>query len=327
MNTTKFITAINNFVTHTVLVVGDVMLDTYHTGNVNRVSPEAPVPILDLDTVTHKLGGAANVAYNIQALNAKAILLSVIGNDTTAQLLQNKLNATGIEHHLIVDKDRITTQKTRYIAQKKQLLRVDNETKTVIDNEMETQLYNTFLDLVNTTKINAVILEDYNKGVLTKWLINEIINECNARNIAVLVDPKKDNFLEYKNATVFKPNVKEIVEALQLQNSSEATLIEASTLLCAQLNAKVLMVTMADKGILVCTNQSCNIIPARKRSVADVSGAGDTVIATVALAINSNLSWEEIALLCNMAGGAVCEKMGVVPITTNELIKEFDLVK
>lgn len=323
MLNTKLITAINNFSTHTVLVVGDVMLDTYYNGKVNRVSPEAPVPVLDLATITHKLGGAANVAYNLKALQAHTILLSVVGNDATAQELSTLLNEHTIEAHLVIDESRCTTQKTRYIAQQSQLLRVDKEDVQPISQIIENKVIAAFSHLITTTKIDAVILEDYNKGLLTPTLINTIITACNTNNITVLIDPKKDNFFEFKNATIFKPNLKEITEAMHLHSPTESELKTAAEQLRTQLNAQLLMVTLADKGILLCSAQETKIVPAQKRSVADVSGAGDTVIATVALSALQNLSWTEIATLSNLAGGAVCEKMGVVPITCTELIDEI----
>ncbi len=322
MLNTKLINAIQNFVTHTVLVVGDVMIDTYYTGSVNRVSPEAPVPVLDLDTITHKLGGAANVASNISALGAKAMLLSVTGNDATAQQLQALLTQQNITAHLIVDESRCTTQKTRYIAQQNQLLRVDNETKTELVPAIENELIARFLTILTTSTIDAVIIEDYNKGVLTPKVINELINACAANKIKVFVDPKKDNFFEYKNVTVFKPNLKEIVAALQLKTTDEETIKKVATDLRAQLNSQLVMVTLADKGILIASAENTGIIPAKKRSVADVSGAGDTVIAATALCSLQNLSWYETATLSNLAGGVVCEKMGVVTISSQELIAE-----
>lgn len=322
MLNSKLINAIHNFVTHTVLVVGDVMIDTYYTGKVNRVSPEAPVPVLDLDTITHKLGGAANVASNINALGAKAILLSVIGNDAAAQQLQELLAQQNVNAHLIIDESRCTTQKIRYVAQQNQLLRVDNETKTPLSPELENELIARFLNLITTSKIDAVIIEDYNKGVLTPNVINQLIDACTTNKIKVLIDPKKDNFFEYRNVTVFKPNMKEIVEALQLKTTDEESIKKAATQLRTQLNAQIVMVTLADKGILIASAENTIILPAKKRSVADVSGAGDTVIAATALCSLQDLSWYEVATLSNLAGGAVCEKMGVVTINSQELIAE-----
>lgn len=318
----KLITAINNFNQSTVLVVGDVMLDTYYYGKVNRISPEAPVPVLDLATITHKLGGAANVAYNLKTLEANTILLSVVGNDDNAQIINTLLKEYKIKAHLIIDEKRCTTQKTRYMAQQSQLLRVDSENKNAIEAYTETKVITTFLNILNSTKIDAVIVEDYNKGLLTPTLINKIIAECNTQKIIVLIDPKKDNFFEYKNVTLFKPNLKEILDATGLTNPTETELKTATEKLRIELNAQLLMVTLADKGILLCSAKETKLITAQSRSVADVSGAGDTVIATVALSSLQNLLWSEIAILSNLAGGAVCEKMGVAPMSCAELIDE-----
>lgn len=316
---------LENFSRLRIAVIGDVMIDKYLWGKVTRISPEAPVPILSQTNSECRLGGAANVARNIISLKAEPILFSVIGDDYYGDIFCNLLLKEGIsDGKIIKSKERITTVKTRIIAGSQHLLRVDNEIEYSLSEQLEHQLLESIKPYILSKSIDALIFEDYDKGVITPNLIYEIVRLCNENNVPILVDPKKRNFHFYKNVTLFKPNFKEISEALNLniEKTDIDALKRAAEKLHEDYGIKIVMITLSENGIFISNSKSFYHIPAIKRDIADVSGAGDTVVSVAALSLALNLDIKKIAYICNIAGGIVCEKVGVVPIDANSLLKE-----
>lgn len=308
-----------------VLVIGDVMIDAYLKGKVSRISPEAPVPIVNLESREDRLGGAANVAMNVKALGANAILCSVIGRDSGAERFMTLMNEEGLDSTgMVQHEDRKTAVKTRVLANNQQVVRVDDEEVKDLNAAQELELIRVVKNLIETG-IDAVIFEDYNKGTLTEKVIHEITDLANAAGIPSAVDPKFANFLAYKNVTLFKPNLKELQEGLgrPIPFSTDRQAFEQAVLdLEAQLNNKISFVTLSEHGVFIKDKAQAHYIPAHIRSIADVSGAGDTVIAVASLALASGSSVELIASLANLAGGLVCEYRGVVPVNKEKLLAE-----
>jgi len=318
-----------NFTSYRVLVIGDVMVDSYLIGKVERISPEAPVPIVALKQRNNMLGGAANVALNILSLGAEAILCSVIGNDKQGDELLNLMNNTGLKSEGIIrSSERITTTKYRIISNHTQMLRVDEEMDSDLTENESKALMERISKLVATQKPNVIILQDYNKGVLTPSVIQNVAKLAAASGIPVAVDPKKKNFKAYNGVTLFKPNLKEIIEGLKIEidPKSEKSLQEAANLLHENENIEQVMITLSEYGIFISSkNEKGNhsvIIPAVKRSIADVSGAGDTVISVAALCLAAKTDPFRMASLSNRAGGLVCEQSGVVPVDKDRLLSE-----
>ena len=308
-----------------VLVVGDVMTDAYINGQVNRMSPEAPVPVVDLQTQEQRIGGAGNVALNLIALGAKALLASVIGQDAAGQEIQQMLTSAGIQTDaLILSTERKTTIKTRVLSNGKQMLRIDAEDQHDLSSSETQTLQQAILRLFDQG-IDGLLLEDYNKGVLTTELIEWLISEANARQIPIAVDPKKKNFFAYKGCTLFKPNLKELKEGLRIEfnyQKDPSALHNAIEQLQNQLKSRYTFVTLSEHGVQLFDGQTHHHHPAHIRNIADVSGAGDTVIATTCLCLICGASPSQIAALANLAGGLVCESSGVVSINKENLLKE-----
>lgn len=306
-----------------VLIIGDVMIDSYLWGKVDRISPEAPVPVVNVQKREKRLGGAANVALNVQSLGATPVLCSVIGTDTDGEefvklLDQGNLSTEGI----IKSETRITTIKHRIIAGSQQMLRVDSETDVQISGEEELLLIEKTKELM--LSCHVVIFEDYDKGVLGKNSIKNIIDFANQNNIPTVVDPKKRNFLFYENATLFKPNLKELKEGLKLDFEGDliTNVTKGIDKLKEQLKVKSSFVTLSEHGVLISDGVDYYHIPAHKREIADVSGAGDTVISVAALCVALGMNLKSVAQLSNLAGGIVCEHIGVVPIELEVLMSE-----
>lgn len=317
-------TYFDRFKNYKVIVVGDVMTDSYIVGKVNRISPEAPVPVVNLTEKESRLGGAANVALNIAALDAEAILCSVIGKDEEGNAFIKRAEKRNISCDGIVQSEkRKTTVKTRIIAQNQQLLRVDEEENHLLSPTDEDLLLSKFKTLVDQQKIDAVIFEDYNKGVLTSKVIEKITAICNQKNIITTVDPKKDQFFDYLNVTLFKPNLKELREGIDesIQWGSDS-FINGIKVLEEQLNNKITLVTLSEQGVFVKNGDESYHIKAHVRNISDVSGAGDTVISTATLCLVADVPVEKMAAIANLAGGIVCEEIGVVPINKEKLILE-----
>lgn len=307
-----------------IIVVGDMMLDGYYWGDVNRISPEAPVPVIEIDNEFFRFGGAANVALNILKLGGTPLPIGVIGNDNEGRIFKSLLDEAGLSAKgMIEDKKRPTTAKTRVIARNQHIVRIDKESKKNVDEKIE----NKILSLFDKMIINAdgVILQDYNKGVLTSRLIDEIISIANSKNKIITVDPKFDNFLSYKNVTVFKPNKKEIEDAFGIRIQSEEDLNKAGEKLLKKLNAKFVLLTLGKDGIaLFEQSKPAKRIPTKARKVADVSGAGDTVISTLTMALAAGADIYEAAYIANYAGGLVCEEMGIIPVELDNLFAQIE---
>ncbi len=308
-----------------ILVIGDVMLDAYVMGKVNRISPEAPVPIVSLENEDARIGGAGNVALNLLALGAKPIICGVIGEDTSGDKLLNLFEKNGISTDgLVKSMVRKTTVKTRVISNKQQLLRIDSESTFPLLESEEIKLNNTIQNIINQG-IDGIIFEDYNKGVLTDSVIQNIIKIAKEKDIPTAVDPKKENFLSYKGVSLFKPNLKELKEGLNLNfdfNTNKELFEKGIELLEEKLQNEISFVTLSENGVFIKNQTEKYYVPAHMRSISDVSGAGDTVIAVATLCLISGASTKQIAEISNLAGGLVCEKSGVVSISKNELLKE-----
>ncbi len=312
-----------------VMVVGDVMLDNYWWGSVDRISPEAPVPIVAIDRRESRLGGAANVAINCRALGAKVTLASVIGDDSDGTSLIQMAEAAGIESSLIMKSSRRpTTTKVRILSRNQQMMRLDDEKTDDLYTEEEHPFIDMVLRYLQRVKPNVVIFEDYNKGVLKENVINRITAHCNEIGIITAVDPKKKNFLSYKDVTIFKPNLKEVREGLNM--SLDATGVNELNVVHGKLNEvlhhNITFITLSEKGVFYNNNESSSIIPSHIRDIADVSGAGDTVIATASIIYALTKDVRLMAEISNLAGGLVCEDVGVVSIKKDKLLKESELV-
>ncbi len=306
-----------------VLVVGDVMIDAYLFGKVDRISPEAPVPVVAVNKKENRLGGAANVAMNLVALGAKPILCSVIGDDKDGHDLIDLLNEKGIgTSGIVLSKERITTVKTRVIAQSTQMLRIDSEITHNLNQLDSFKLVEKVSELLDDT--NVLIFEDYDKGVLDEKNIQQIISKASEKNVPIAVDPKRKNFLSYKGATLFKPNLKELKEGFHkdfdIHNKPQFEQVVKE--LMQEMNLKNLFVTMSEHGVMITDGNMFEYIPAHLRKIADVSGAGDTVISVASLCLALQCSNKQIAELSNLAGGLVCEEVGVVPIDKKLLLDE-----
>ena len=308
-----------------ILVIGDVMLDAYVMGKVNRISPEAPVPIVSLENEDARIGGAGNVALNLLALGAKPIICGVIGEDSSGDKLLNLFEKNGISTDgLVKSMVRKTTVKTRVISNKQQLLRIDSESTFPLLESEEIKLNNTIQNIINQG-IDGIIFEDYNKGVLTDSVIQNTIKIAKEKDITTAVDPKKENFLSYKGVSLFKPNLKELKEGLNLNfdfNTNKELFEKGIELLEEKLQNEISFVTLSEHGVFIKNKTENYYVPAHMRSISDVSGAGDTVIAVATLCLISGASTKQIAEISNLAGGLVCEKSGVVSISKNDLFSE-----
>ncbi|MDD2489191.1 MAG: bifunctional ADP-heptose synthase [Bacteroidales bacterium] len=319
----------NKFNDLNILIIGDVMIDSYMWGKVERISPEAPVPIATITKTEDRLGGAANVALNIRAMGANPILCSVVGSDTKSKLLISLMSKLGMDKEgICFSKERETTVKTRILGNKIQMLRVDQEISTPLSENDEKNFIEKINNIISTKHIDAIVFQDYDKGVITQNVITEIVKLANKKNIPTTVDPKKRNFLAYKNVTLYKPNLKELKEGLKIDFDlpSMDNLVDASNLLQQKLKSSMIFITLSEYGVFIAdyklNKNNMVIIPAHKRAISDVSGAGDTVISVATLCIAIDLPFKSIAEISNLAGGIVCEQVGVVPIDKNLLLSE-----
>lgn len=322
------------FARHKVLIVGDVMVDAYVWGRVERMSPEAPVPVVRVNRRENRLGGAANVALNVQALGATPLLCAVVGADASGEAFQQLLIDQGIATDYIVrSAERTTTVKERVIAGSQQVVRIDDEHDHPL-SDTERQSLLTVADQA-LEQADVVIFQDYDKGVLSEAVIRHITLRAQEKGIQVAVDPKKRNFLHYQGAALFKPNLKELRQGLQQERlalhhetyaplpNEQAAIREAATVLRSLLHHQITLITLSEKGVFADTNsEEFHFIPAHLRQIADVSGAGDTVISIAALCLASATSLPTLAALANLGGGIVCEYTGVVPINRTRLLAE-----
>jgi rfaE bifunctional protein kinase chain/domain len=319
-----------SFRQQTILVIGDVMVDSYLFGTVERISPEAPVPVVNVKERTNRLGGAANVALNLRALGIKPLLCSIVGNDLKGQEFIQLLDDAEIpSNNIIKSNNRITTTKFRVIGNSTQMLRVDEEVTDELNPEDETLLIKSITDTVEKDTIDAIIFQDYDKGVVTSQVIERTIRLARQNNIPVIVDPKRRHFHHYKGATLFKPNLKELREGLNTEVSYEVegSLEKAADVLHQNLETPYVMITLSGAGIFISERlengqSQRSRVRAHRRSIADVSGAGDTVVSVAAACFAAGLDARLAAEVANLAGGLVCEEVGVVPVDKDLLISE-----
>jgi rfaE bifunctional protein kinase chain/domain len=315
----------NQFAGIKVLVIGDAMVDNYLWGKVDRISPEAPIPIVTVTKQEDRLGGAGNVSLNIQALGATPLLVSVIGHDEKGKVFKKLMEDQNLSlEGIFTDSNRMTTVKTRIISGGQQISRVDQEVSTPIDPEFEKVIFEQIQSIIENETIQIIIFVDYDKGLITATLIDKVIELAKLKKILIAADPKNRNFNSYKRVDLFKPNFKEFKEGLQLQiqKSDFEQLKRISTDFKKQNEIGLLFITLSELGVFLTNGIKQNYYPAEVRDIADVSGAGDTVIATASLCLAAGLPLSFMAQLSNLAGGLVCEKLGVVPIDLEQLKKE-----
>ena len=310
-------------------IIGDVMLDTYMWGKVERISPEAPVPVVTLQNKEYRIGGAGNVALNCRSLGAKATLLSVTGDDADAVVLKELLEKNGIDTtYMLPGARRITTNKMRIISRSQQMMRLDAEVAHDLDTDEENLFLDRVAEYLATERPHVIILEDYNKGVLTERIIKQVIAWCKEKNIIIAVDPKRHNFFSYTGVDIFKPNLKEVKEALNFTANAvtETMMNELHTALASRLQHAVSFITLSEKGVFYQQGNTGHIIPSHIRNIADVSGAGDTVIAVASLVYASTKDVRLMAETANIAGGLVCEEVGTAAINKEKLLQECELL-
>lgn len=308
-----------------ILIIGDVMVDAYYWGKVDRISPEAPVPIVSVNKKESRMGGAANVALNIQAMGATPILCAVIGEDEEGDEFVDLLQKNGqSDHGIIRSAERKTTKKTRIIGNNHQMLRVDAEDVHPLSKVEVSTFYNQIEKVIKEQSIDAIIFEDYDKGVIVPALIDKVVDLAEKMNIPTTVDPKKRNFTAYKKVSLFKPNLKELKEGLKIDFKMDQLdgLEAAIEKLESILNNEKTLVTLSEHGVYIHSKSEKHHIPAHHRDITDVSGAGDTVISVATLCLAMNQDAKVIAELSNLAGGLVCENVGVVPIDKSRLLME-----
>jgi rfaE bifunctional protein kinase chain/domain len=314
---------INGFSRLKVLIIGDLMIDSYTWGKVSRISPEAPVPVVNVIRRESRLGGAGNVVLNIASLGATAVICSVIGDDAPGRELQKIiLDANLSTDGLIVEPGRMTTVKERIIAGSQQVVRVDSETENSISLSSQQALLAHIKD--SMSDVDVIIFEDYDKGVLSAELIQSVISMAKENNIPTVVDPKRKNFFAYQGATLFKPNLHELRDGLGLMPTDFDADHLAETVRKFKVSQEFsgVFVTLSERGVYIDFENDQHLIPAHIRQISDVSGAGDTVISIAACVLALGGSTEQIASLANLGGGLVCESLGVVPIDLALLRKE-----
>lgn len=307
-----------------VLVIGDIMLDRYISGKVERISPEAPVPVVSVNGHEDRLGGAANVALNIRAMGARTTLASVIGHDSTGDAFLRKMEDEQLDQQGILRVERLSTLKMRIMGNKHQLLRVDEEDDSPLNQASAIAFREHLTSLMKKERFDVIIFEDYDKGLIDTSLIETVVNLATSSGTPVAVDPKKRNFSAYKNVTLFKPNLKEIREGLKTEaDPSDKNSIQlAEQALRKLLNHSISLITLSEHGAFAAGTAESFFLPAHVRTISDVSGAGDTVISIAALCLAAGTDLATLAFLSNLAGGQVCEKPGVVPVDRVQLFEE-----
>jgi len=309
----------NSFKGKRIAIIGDMMLDIYYRGDVKRISPEAPVPIVEVENEFFRFGGAANCALNILSLGGIPEPIGVIGYDSFGTIFTSLLSELNISSKgILVDENRPTTAKTRVIADKQHVVRIDKESKQNLNSDLSLQIFNHLEEIIDS--LDGIIFQDYNKGVLDELLIQRIIALAQKKNILVTVDPKFHNFFAYLNVTVFKPNRKEAEDVLGIKLKTNNDISQAGKILLEKLNADNVLLTLGAEGIAVFVKgKPEKRMPTKARKIADVSGAGDTVISTLTLALVAGADIIEASYLANYAGGIVCEEVGIVPIEADKL--------
>lgn len=310
-------------------IIGDVMLDTYMWGRVERISPEAPVPVVSLNKKEYRIGGAGNVALNCQSLGAGTTILSVTGDDTEGLLLTELFESNNIDtSYLVKSTDRRTTSKTRIISRNQQMMRLDDEITDPLNENDENRLLEKVRNYIAEEDPDIIIFEDYNKGVLTERVIDEVTELCKKAGVLTAVDPKRKNFFAYRHTDIFKPNLKEVKEALNLlaEEVTETFLNRIHGELKDKLDHGISFITLSEKGVFYQQDGKSAVIPSHLRNIADVSGAGDTVIATASLVYAATKNVHLMAEVANIAGGLVCEEVGTASVSKDQLLHECELL-
>jgi rfaE bifunctional protein kinase chain/domain len=304
-----------------IAVLGDLMIDRYYWGSVRRVSPEAPVPVVEVESESVRFGGAANVANNIQALGGIPVLLGIIGDDHPGSLFTSMLREQGMgTGGVIVDADRPTTTKTRVIAAGQHVVRIDNESKQECSAVVSAKLVDAARAAIGS--VDGIIIEDYNKGAVTREVIHAVIAAARERGKPVAVDPKFNNFFEFKKVTVFKPNRREVEEVVGGRVRSTAEIERVGRKLLRDLDAENILLTRSEEGMsLFEANGTVTHYPTTAEVVQDVSGAGDTVISTLTMALVAGADIRESCMLANCAGGVVVGSVGIIPILPDDLLR------
>lgn len=325
MSTIDFDTLFEQFSSIKAGVIGDVMLDTYWWGHVDRISPEAPVPVVALDKKEYRVGGAGNVALNLASLGANVSVISIIGDDDDGGILKKMFERYFIKtNFLLASQSRITTNKSRIISRNQQMMRLDAEMTADLTAEDEDKLLQKVEQYLRDEKPQVIIFEDYNKGVLTSRIIKEVVALCKKYKVLTAVDPKRKNFFSYTGVDIFKPNLKEVKDGLNLltDDINLSTLENIHTQLQRKLNHNISFITLSEKGVFYQQNNAARIIPSHLRNISDVSGAGDTVIAVASLLYAATQNIDLMAEVANIAGGIVCEEVGTVAIRKDILLRE-----
>lgn len=323
---TQILSYLEKFKTKRVLIIGDVMIDSYMWGVVNRISPEAPIPIVSVVNREYRMGGAANVAFNIKSLGAEPILCAVVGQDEKGKIFKDLLKQNSMsDEGLLSLPDRKTTIKTRIICGSQHMLRVDDEVDTEIDEKSSEILVEKVEKIIAKQKIDLIIFEDYDKGVLNPKFISKVIKIAKKNSIFTAVDPKKRNFNSYNGVDLFKPNFKEFCEGTnsEISKTDLKEIAKSAQKFLESSAISTLLLTLSEHGVFISDIKNNFHFPAERRLIADVSGAGDTAISVAGLLLSAGASLSEIASISNIAGGLVCEKSGVVPIEPEELQNEF----
>jgi len=314
----QLLDVVNKFPNINLLIIGDLMLDEYIFGSVNRISPEAPIPILDVEKISYIPGGTANVAHNAAVLAHKVFLAGIIGPDERGKILKEKLIQKRIDiGGIIIDNSRETTLKTRLIAKNQQIVRVDREKRNPISPEIESKIINFVEGKIK--EVNAIILSDYNKGVLSPNLCLGIINIANQNNIFCLVDPKGKDYSKYRGCNIITPNEKELAEALDIQ-INERNFSEAGKMLLSHVMCENVIVKRGEKGMTLIKREGTLInCPAKNNKPRDVSGAGDTAVVNFALSLAAGSTLEQALMIASQACGIVVGKMGTSVVFLDEL--------
>lgn len=326
MNKERILEILDNFSKKKIILIGDIMLDEYIWGNVDRISPEAPVPVVDVDRESFHLGGAGNVAHNLKSMNAYVYSVGVTGNDNAADIVLEKFKKVGINSFgIFKDSNKMTTQKTRIIADNQHVVRIDKEKRIPISLEIENNIISYIKNLKDA---DAIIFEDYDKGLLNKRIIYEIIKIAKEKKIPVFVDPKFNNFYYYENTTLFKPNRKELSTATGIAGENIEELEEAAKKVIDKLNCHYLLLTLGSDGMLLFErdNEKYYKIPTKAEEVQDVSGAGDTVISALTLAYISGANIKEAAEIASFAAAAQLKKIGAQTVSIDEIIQDIKIL-
>ncbi|PHI20974.1 carbohydrate kinase [Lewinellaceae bacterium SD302] len=308
-----------------IMVIGDVMIDRYLSGTVSRVSPEAPVPVIRLEREENRLGGAANVVLNLQALGVTPEVVSVVGADDNGRVFSSLLKDRGLsERGLIISDQRQTTVKTRVVAQNQQLLRADREDTFDLSEKENDNLRIAVKKILEEEKTDLIIFQDYNKGVLSLAIIEAMLEMARNLNIPTIVDPKDHNFWAYRGVDLFKPNLREIQAQLDFKiDPTLECLDRANNIIKEKLNHRATMITLAEHGVYINDGEKSAIYPTLPRQIRDVSGAGDSVISVAGAGMAAGMELEQLAILANLAGGQVIEKPGVVAVNLEQLRAEY----